>query len=215
LIFGITRTRYVGVLFFNLWLIGLIICMYFGIKLGKSFRYPGNDQESQKIELGSDTLIDLNLASNDNISKLFSAAEYVEIEDLKMYISSDNDDVFYGLPELRIEKASGNEISLETIKMAKGKSTSDANDRAKRTIYHIENKNNALIFDPFFQLPEKELWRVQQVNIILEVPVGTYVKIDEDMDRVIDKDNEIGYDLPGKTWKMTESGLVEAVYPPQ
>jgi phage shock protein PspC (stress-responsive transcriptional regulator) len=215
LIFGITRTRYVGVLFFNLWLIGLIICMYFGIKLGKSFRYPGNYQESQKIELRSDTLIDLRIAANEKTTKLHNTAEYVEIEDLKMYISSDNRDVFYGLPELRIEKAADDKISLETIKMAKGKSTSDADDRAKRTIYHFENKNNALIFDPFFQLPEKELWRVQQVNIILEVPVGTYIRIDEDMDRVIDKDNEIGYDLAGKTWKMTESGLVEAVYPPQ
>jgi phage shock protein PspC (stress-responsive transcriptional regulator) len=209
LIFGITRTRYVGVLFFNLWLVGLIICMYFGIKLGKSFRYPGNYQESQKIELRADTLIDLNMASNDKIDKLFNTAEYVEIEDLKMYITSDNGDVFYGIPRLSIEKASGPEIELKTIKLAKGKSVLDADERAERTIYHYQVNNNSLVLDPFYKLPENDLWRVQQVNLVLEVPVGTYLHIDEEMDRLIDKDTEFGYDLSGKTWKMTESGLVE------
>jgi len=215
LIFGITRTRYVGVLFVNLWLVGLIICMYFGIKLGKSFRYPGNYQESQKLELRSDTLIDLRIAANEKINKLYNTAEYVEIEDLKMYISNDNGDVFYGIPELRIEKAAGSEISLETIKMAKGKSAREADDRAKGTIYHYMTNSNSLIFDPFFKLPENDLWRVQQVNLLLEVPVGTYLRIDPDMDKVIDKDTDFGYDLAGKTWKMTETGLVEAAYPPQ
>ena len=70
LIFGITRTRYVGVLFFNLWLVGLIICMYFGFKFGKSFRYAGNHQESQQIELRADTLINLDIAENSEVTKV-------------------------------------------------------------------------------------------------------------------------------------------------
>ena len=132
-----------------------------------------------------------------------------------MYVTSDNGDVFYGIPQLRIEKASGTEIELETIKLAKGKSILDADERAKRTIYHYQVNNNSLVLDPFYKLPENELWRVQQVNLILEVPVGTTIHIDEDMDKLIDKDTDFGYDLAGKTWKMTESGLVEAAYPPQ
>lgn len=209
LVFGITRTRYVGVLFFNLWLVGLIICMYFGFKFGKSFRYPGNYQESQRMELRSDTLISLDIAENSELGNVLRSGDYIEIEDLKMYITSDNGDVFYGIPRLSIEKASGPEIELKTIKLAKGKSVLDADERAERTIYHYQVNNNSLVLDPFYKLPENDLWRVQQVNLVLEVPVGTYLHIDEEMDRLIDKDTEFGYDLSGKTWKMTESGLVE------
>jgi len=215
LIFGITRTRYVGVLFVNLWLVGLIICLYFGFKFGKSFRFTGNHQESQRTELRSDTLINLDIAENDEISKVFRSGEFIEIEDLKMYITNDNGDVFYGVPQIRIEKATGTEVKLETIKMAKGQSVPDADERAKRTVYRYKTINNSLVFDPFFKLPENDLWRVQQVNLLLEVPVGTYLYIDQDMDKVIDKDTDFGYDLAGKTWKMTEAGLVEAAYPPQ
>ncbi len=174
LIFGITRTRFIGVVFFNLWLVGLIICMYFGFKFGKSFRYAGNHQESQRIELRADTLINLDIAENSEVTKVLRSGEFVEIEDLKMYVTSDNGDVFYGIPQLKIEKAPGPEIKLETIKLAKGKSILDADERAKRTIYHYQVNNNSLLLDPFYKLPENELWRVQQVNLILEVPVGTY-----------------------------------------
>ncbi len=215
LIFGITKTRFIGVVFFNLWLVGLIICLYFGIKLGKGFRYPGNHEESQRIELRADTLINLDITDNDETSHIRKAGEYIEIEDLKMYITNDNGDVFYGIPQLRIEKAPGTEVKLETIKMAKGKSVFDADDRAKRTVYHYQVDNNSLLLDPYYKLPEDKLWRVQQVNLVLELPVGAYLQIDKEMDKIIDKDTELGYDLAGKTWKMTEAGLVEAAYPAQ
>ena len=215
LIFGITKTKYVGVLFLNLWLVGLFICLYFGFKFGKSFRYAGNYEESQRTELRSDTLINISVAENNLVANVYRTSEFVEIENVKMYISNDNGDVFYGIPQLRIEKATGTDISLQTIMMAKGKSVAEANARAKRTIYHSEINNNSLIFDPFFKLPENELWRVQQVNLVIEVPVGTYLHINSDMDKVVDKDTELGYDLAGKTWKMTETGLVETKYPPQ
>jgi len=214
LIFGITRTRFVGVLLFNLWLVGLILCMYFGFKFGKSFRYAGNHQESHRTELRADTLITLDMAEDDEISKVLKLGEYVEIEDLKMYITSENGDVFYGVPQLRIVKGEGNEVQLEIIKMAKGMSVRDADDRAKRTVYHVETKNNSLSIDPFFKLPDNELWRVQQVHLVVELPVGTYLQIAEDMDRLIDKDTDNGYDLAGKTWKMTETGLVIADFNP-
>lgn len=213
LIFGITRTKFVGVLFFNLWLVGLIICMYFGFKFAKDFRFAGNQQESQIIELRSDTLI--TISQSIELSDVISSAEYVEIEDLKMYIGNDNGDVFYGIPQLKIETATGNQVNLETVKMAKGKSVAEANDRANHTVYHYQVQNNSIVLDPYYKLPENDLWRVQQVNLILNIPVGTYIRIDEEMDRLIDKDTDNGYELAGNTWKMTENGLVEAVYPPQ
>jgi hypothetical protein len=98
--------------------------------------------------------------------------------------------------------------------MAKGRSVSDADTRAKRTIYHYETINNTIVLDPFFKLPENELWRVQQVNLVLKVPVGTYLYVDADLDKIIDKDTDVGYDLAGKTWKMTDTGLVEAEFNP-
>jgi hypothetical protein len=197
-------------------LAGLFICLYFGFKFGKSFRYAGNYQESQRTELRSDTLLNISVAENNMVENVYRNSEFIEIENVKMYISNDNGDVFYGIPQLRIKGAEGNIIGLETIMMAKGKSVTEANERAKRTIYHTEiNHHNSLIFDPFFKLPQSELWRVQQVILVLEVPVGTYLQIDSDMDKIIDKDTKLGYDLAGKTWEMTEDGLVETKYPPQ
>lgn len=210
LIFGIERTRYAGIMFFNLWLIGLIICVYFGFKFGKSFRHPGNYHETTSTGLRQDTLLTLKLADYDQFRKLAQSTEIIEIEHIKMILNPDDKDFFYGLPEMKIEKAQGNEVGLEIIKMAKGQTGIEADARAARTVYSYTTDMNTLILDPFFKLPENELWRVQQVILILGVPVGTFLKFEGGMDEIVNDDFYFKGDLDGKTWQMTETGLIEA-----
>jgi len=209
LIFGIERTKFAGILFFNLWILGLIICVYYGYKYGKSFRYPGNYQEARKIEVRTDTLITLKVAEAEKFNRLIRNREVIEIEDLKMVLDPGKKEFFYGIPEMKIEKSPGHEVELDMIKMAKGKTGSDADSRAARTVYNYISDHNTLILDPFFILPENELWRVQQVVLIMHVPVGTHLKFEANMDEIVEDDFYFKGDLDGKIWVMSETGLIE------
>jgi phage shock protein PspC (stress-responsive transcriptional regulator) len=208
LIFGIRKTHFVGVMFFNLWLIGLIICFYFGVKLSKSFRYPGNIGETLKIEMPQDSVINLRLSDNEKLAKIQQSGEVIEIEDIKMVLSKSEENLFYGIPELKIERAENDSIKFQVIKMAKGRNTTDAEDRARRILYTHSNSENSFSFDPFFTLPDKELWRVQQVILILRIPDGTYLNLDANLDELLEEENFEGEKFQGKTWKMTDHGLI-------
>jgi len=213
LIFGIRQTKFVGIMFFNLWIIGLIICLYFGYKLSKSFRYSGNSGEIRTIEMPRDSLISMKVLEDERIANLSLRGEIIEIEDIKMMIIPNGKVVFHGIPEIRIEKASGNDIQLQTIKMAKGRTTGEADKRAGMILYNHTYADNNLVIDPFFIIPENDLWRVQQVKLILRVPAGTYLRLDQNLDRVLEDGFNDQEDLSGKLWLMTDEGLTKTDRP--
>jgi len=57
------------------------------------------------------------------------------------------------------------------------------------------------------------LWRVQQVKLILRVPAGTYLRLDQNLDRVLEDGFNDQEDLSGKLWLMTDEGLTKTDRP--
>jgi len=55
-------------------------------------------------------------------------------------------------------------------------------------------------------------WRDQYLKIELLIPIGKKIHLSYDMDEIIDyQRNYYPYNLPGKTWIMTTSGLKREV----
>ena len=69
----------------------------------------------------------------------------------------------------------------------------------------------ALVLDPFFKYPEDHLLRNQEVNLILRIPEGKAVFLEENLKRIIDDVDNMQnmYDpkMVEHLWEMTPEGL--------
>jgi len=209
LIFGLDRTRFVGIAAFNIWLVALLVSGYYGYKIFRSFSHTGVYEEKLKTELLFNQRVKLEVIENKTFNKYYRYEEYFDIDEANMIITNDENDFFYGIPQLEIVKNTGDEIEIEMYYRARGKSNYHAEERAERTLYSYTTSGSTLSFDRFFKLPEKEVWRKQQVDIVVKVPVGCKVYLTENMHTIINDFHHSPYRLSGETWVMTDSGLEE------
>ena len=212
LIFGLERSRYVGLTAFNLWLIGLILCGYYGFKIAKSFSQHGVHQEVVSIKPYGNRPLILDVGNDNLYERIYRYEDYVEVDEMNMILTTREDDIYFGLPKLEIEKSSRSYAELEIFYRARGKSERHASERAEKIVYRFSIEDNLITFDPFFKLGDREVWREQQIDMVLKVPEGTYLQLSDDIYKILKSRHHSSYKLSGETWVMTESGLEETEF---
>lgn len=210
LVFGLNRTRFIGITALNIWLLALIITGFYSFKVFRSFSHTGVHQEIVNIEVPVNNQIKLELQENEEFNKYYRYEEYFEVDEANMIITNDADDFFYGIPQLEIVKSNSQKIELEFFYRARGKSSERAEDRAERTSFKYVVEGDKIVFDQFFKLADHEVWREQEVDIVVKLPVGCKVDVSENMYTIIDDFHHSPYRLSGATWVMTDSGLEES-----
>lgn len=209
LIFGLQRTRYVGLTVFNIWLVALFVSGFYAFKIFRSFSHTGIHEDKAKVEAPANDLLILKMNENKKFNRYYRYEEYFEIDETNMIITNDQYDFYYGIPRVEIDKSNTQDIKVEFYYKAKGKSTLAAEHRASQTIYNYTVKGSEIKLDQFFKLPRHEVWRNQAIDIVVKVPVGNKVFISDNMHFIINDFYHSPYRLSGETWLMTESGLEE------
>ena len=205
MIFGIERTRYVGITALNIWIIGLIITLFFAFRVARDYRQPTTI--SNKLEINqplNDTLfISINNEFLDEL--LYDSYDYIHADDIHLVVTEEG--VFYEQIEMDIYKSDNSEFGLSTYTSARGRTKKDAREKAELSIWHFEQSGNMIILDPYFTPGQENSWHAQHIRLKLEVPVGKYVHLDETTREILNWNRYSPYRLAGKTWIMTEDGL--------
>ena len=87
LIFGIQRTRFVGITAFNLWIIGLILCGYYSFKIAKSFSQHGVYQETVLVDSPENSLLILDVGKDKQYDRIYRYEDYVEVDEANMIVT--------------------------------------------------------------------------------------------------------------------------------
>jgi hypothetical protein len=134
----------------------------------------------------------------------------VEIFNLDL-LASGNSTRLYGKPEMDINMAKTGGPKLIIKRSARAKKKPTAVERASQINYGFATTDTSVLFNGFFEIPEDELWRTQDVELELLLPVGYTIYLDEEMMQIIyDIDNVTGTydsDMVGRRWIMTPEGL--------
>jgi phage shock protein PspC (stress-responsive transcriptional regulator) len=210
LIFGLERIRYVGLTAFNIWMVALVVSAYFGYKVVKSFSHTGVYKEQTSEYVAADRVLHFEVIEDEDFTRYYRYEEYIDIDEARMIITNDERDFFYGMPSLEVVKGDGTEVEVEVFYRARGKSNHHAEERASRTIFHYTVSDTLLSFDRFFKLAPKEVWREQQVDIVVHVPVGTHLYMSDNMQTLLSESAHSPMKLSGGSWIMTEEGLDES-----
>jgi len=117
----------------------------------------------------------------------------------------------FGQPQLNIIKSQTNTIELVTIKEARANDKKSAVYRADQIDYSVIQKDSIVYFDNVFKLPINQKFRMQDVSLILKIPVNQVIFIDASMKNIIyDIENTTDThdnDMINRRWMMTEAGL--------
>ncbi|MCK9611848.1 MAG: PspC domain-containing protein [Bacteroidales bacterium] len=121
----------------------------------------------------------------------------------------------YGFPRLKIAPSKSGEYKLTVLRYAKGESINQAFERAGRIIYNVTVADSTISLDNYFMLPEKSKWRNQNIRLILEVPEGKSVFLNDDLRKLVyDSDNQDyswDFSMTGKKMYMVDGRLTSDV----
>lgn len=187
------------------WVLNLISLGFVASQLLREFS-SGADV-AKEIDLGfvsSDTLR-LQSAEDSYRSQLF------QIDD-ELFLTEE--ELISANVGLTIEKAEGENFELTQKSFARGKNLDEARSLAEKADYSIGNdQRQILILSPNFSIKKGEKWRVQKIEMVLRVPVGKFLILDEAVNRIlhnadVDDSGISPWNYPGNTWKMGEDGLI-------
>lgn len=176
-------------------IIGLGLLIYSGSGVARSFKVGATEMETIALNgIQFDLQADL---LEDSESFLF------ELDDDRIRIEN---------VRLNIRKTFDSTASLVLKHRARGNSNSDARNRAQQFEYPVEQTGSILTLNEYFSVPKDAMYRAQELNATLYLPVGSEVFLDPSVENVIfDIDNVHNMwdgDMVGHTWKMEKKGLV-------
>ena len=205
MIFGLDRIRYVGITALNIWVVGLIITLFFAFRVVRDFRQPAT--VSKAIEITQPLNDTLFLTVNETYLNelLYDSYDYIHGDDIHIVVTEEGH--FYEQIEVDIYKSKDADYALTQFTTARGRTIRAAREKAERTVWIFEQSENTIVLDPYFSIGDPGEWQAQHIWLKLEVPVGKYVIIDENLEEILRWGRYSPYKLAGNTWIMTENGL--------
>ena len=174
LIFKFDRIPYFGITAFNVWLIGLVICVFYSFKIYRSYQAEGTYHK--KIAITQPVTDTLYLQYNHLIPiDNFYPDEYEVFEEMR--ISKDDLGNHYLIPAIRIITGSNDHIEVTKRVDARGRSMSEAKRLAQEVKYEIQQTGDTLLFPTYAEMSDKKCWRGEEIVVTIRVPEGQYLMI--------------------------------------
>ena len=129
------------------------------------------------------------------------------------YMIGTNNGVKYllGHAQLNVIKSQTGKIEIVIVKEAKGGSKVMASERAKNISYVVSQTDSLIEFDNLFKVNNADKFRVQDLSIIVKLPVGKVIYLDKSLENMIydieNVTNTYDGDMINRRWIMTENGL--------
>lgn len=157
--------------------------------------------------------IDISAINNDTIKLLGSQHPYedswIQLGD---HLTFGDDRLIVELIEFDIRKSEGTDFELIQENHSRGKDLEEAKELAIGIQFQVEQQApNSITVPNALQISQGEKWRNQQVKLILKVPVGHSLYIDERLglhDVDLDDRRVNPWRERGKIWRMETTGLV-------
>ena len=193
---------------FGLWMTGVVLVAFEGVKTTKQFAKGSNIVKTETIDsLSSDTLI---LVAN-NKQGLDHSGTNINIASYKIDGFSMLEKKIY-MQEVELSIVRGTDkVELTSTSEARGANEEEAHVKANNILTNYSFAKNTLLIDNFISLPVSDKYRFQKVKMQLKLPIGKVIYLDPSTEDLI-------YDIKNVTntyddymvshyWIMTEQGL--------
>ena len=187
---------------FVLWIISLFFLLNSAKDISIEFQEEAKNTIIENIITQSDTLY---LSMND-VDRVFDNAF-----DAKGFKVTPFEDNLMGIGmQLDIVKSKEDNLNIIKKATARGKNKQIAKEMTEGVGFEFLLEDDNLIFDDFFTISTQK-WRMQELDLTLEIPVGMVIFLDHSLEDLIydikNQENMWDYDMLGHYWKMEKEGL--------
>lgn len=216
-------SRYAGYTLMFLWLLGLVFAGIVGSSLAKDFRRRSNlPAEVVAVKQPSHNKLILRVAPG-----IFNGDDFSWFDD-NLIVADDT--TMINLVKLRVEKSTTDSFGVALYRYSQGRTLTQANKLASDIRFSLRQEDSLLYIPQGFSLPPHSTFRGQRLMMVIKVPVGKNLEIDDDIYRHFsfdkygrhyndDNDWFIGIDSDDDGWnngnrnrtrlKMTPDGVSE------
>jgi len=154
-----------------------------GAHLGRSFSHRAINKESHILNQPVGNTLYINLKKDQGTEEFIDYGGDLMFGRWNM-VSVKNQ--FVGVPRLKFIESDTDSFQIILYNTARGIDHKTAKVRAENIIYNFYQKDSVLVLDPYFTVPDNELWRSQKVKVIINVPEGKKVKLGDDASMFFD-----------------------------
>jgi phage shock protein C len=214
-LFGVRkRVKLVGIAASVLWWVGVVICGLETYRIVQRFDEKGSTTERVDItQPKGDTL---------TIETRIPAAgmDMPEIEFFGdgEYLGSDDPITLWPQARINIQPSETDKFYIKLIRMSRGKNSGQAELLAKDiNIVHEVKDSSRLVIEKYGTLPPNSLFRGQRVTVVVYVPKGKYVSLDNSVDdiSVTQRHHNNPEDLTDRVLKMDSTGKLTCLTCPK
>jgi len=160
---------------FGIWVVALLGLIFTGLEFAGSHSTYGKSTEKIELNTVANDTLNVKMINNDDIyfrSLLKNSYYKVEVEvegKTQLYSSDINVDV---------RKSEDNTAYFIVKKESKGKNRRDANRNAESVKYNFKIEDNTLILDAYFLTKYRNMWKDEEVDIIIYLPENANIYFD-------------------------------------
>lgn len=183
LFFGIRkRIKVIGFIFITTWFTALGILAITGIRLGQEFK---SEADIKEVITSTNDEIMIDVAEDNRFSNNYSLRGYRYIS-LGDNFQVDENDVYMANPEITFNSAPASDtaVTITVIKSSRGLNRNVAMDLSHAITYQVKQIDNKIILPPYFSFPTNDKYRVQHVEILVNIPKNKRVNLGENIDRL-------------------------------
>jgi phage shock protein PspC (stress-responsive transcriptional regulator) len=174
-----------------LWIIAVALAISIGIKQASAFSNDGRVVQKESVMLQPTDTLFIKFKHND-----FYAKNGNDRNNFKISQDTTGTDVIYSNDvRFRIEKTDEKLPYIKIEKEAKGKSLSEAKQRAEQIKYGYKIVGNQLVLDNYLLTDLKNKFRDQEIEITLFLPEGIVFKVDSSVYSYNRSDSDF-FDIP-------------------
>jgi phage shock protein PspC (stress-responsive transcriptional regulator) len=209
-----SAVRFVQPIALGLWVLGIMLGVYVGVRTGEQFEADGRERIIVPIaqDFGDTLNIMVNIdpeMENEKKSYRFGKMS-IDVSDWED-VHYDGNTLKIGTPELKVVRSENNLFEIYVYKHARGSSKMEAMEQVRKVKYNIQQKGNQLWLDCYFEPGEGNIWRNQEVRVEVRVPDGKVVMLGTQTAKMITDITNVqdvwDPQMAGHYWLMTKRGL--------
>lgn len=170
-----THNRYIGYTFSALWTIGLICVIFLVATVSRNFSSQVGKREDVAITQPVSGKLIVKVAEG-NIK---SYDGWLQVDGT---IDLDGDTLFLNTVRVNVIRSTDSLYHVHVVKMSKGKDKDNARSLAEKIDFRVTQKDSILYLPESFGIHKNDKWRNQRIMVVIEVPVGKMIRLDERID---------------------------------
>jgi phage shock protein PspC (stress-responsive transcriptional regulator) len=202
-----TKHRVLRAFLLTAWVVALVICISLVAVNSTNFAAETSGRQTTRIENKNFPRVRIEIRDNANGRQM---TQYSVFDNRFNY--SEYDKSIYTEPEISLEPAYDNELSVSVEKHVHNVGMRHAQEFLDRVKYSWEQKDSVIYLDRYLNTNDENFWMFSRVNVHIRIPQNQVVVLSDRMCDLMNFDQQYQYcndsALVGKPSIMTPEGLM-------